>query len=123
MSADPEAPADPSRVSGGHIVRNMIYAHDENHNLAILSGWSEQGTREYDQETVRPASANMNTGHPCFSLNQELLRCSYSCPTEMKLGGRTATCNTERQVLMRCLVKNKQWKPDETKRRPLYRFW
>ncbi|AIO00742.1 hypothetical protein LPMP_311510 [Leishmania panamensis] len=123
MSADPEAPANPSRFSGGHIVRNMIYAHDENHNLEILSGWSEQGTREYDQETVRPANTNMDKSHPCFSLNQDLLRCSYRCPTEMKLGGRTATCNTERQVLMRCLVKNKQWRPSEADKRQWYRFW
>ncbi|KAK7196939.1 hypothetical protein NESM_000636600 [Novymonas esmeraldas] len=123
MSADPAAPADPSRVSGGHIVRNMIYAHDEGRNLEIVSGWSEQGTREYNQETVRPANANMDKNHPCFTLNYELLRCSHSCPPEMKLGGRTATCNTERQVLMQCLVKNKKWRPEEVAGKSWYRFW
>ncbi|KAG5497620.1 hypothetical protein JKF63_03885 [Porcisia hertigi] len=123
MSADPEAPADPSRVSGGHIVRNMIYAHDESHNLEIVSGWSEQGTREYDQETVRPAMVDMDKGHPCFALNQDLLSCSYRCPPEMKLGGRTAVCNSERQKLMRCLVKHRQWKPEMREGTPWYRFW
>lgn len=123
MSADPTAPADPSRVSGGHIVRNMIYAHDENHNLEIVSGWAEQGTREYDQETVRPANPSMHSSHPCASLNTELLRCSYACPNEMRLGGRTAVCNTERQALMQCLVKNRKWKPEGDAEKPWYRFW
>lgn len=123
MSADPEAPADPSRVSGGHIVRNMIYSHDQNHNLEIMSGWSEQGTREYNQETVRPANEGMHKSHPCFNLNFDLLRCSESCPPEMKLAGRTATCNTERKLLMQCMVKNKKWRPDTTTQKSWYQFW
>lgn len=125
MSADPEAPADPSRLSGGHIVRNMIYSHDNNNNLEIVSGWTDQGVREYDQEVVRPARRDMNKAHPCFPLNQQLLRCSLACPPEMKLGGRTATCNAERQQLMKCLVRNKRWTENEAEatRWPWYRFW
>ncbi|KAL7701355.1 hypothetical protein N2W54_003338 [Lotmaria passim] len=123
MSADPEAPTDPSRVSGGHIVRNMIYSHDQNHNLEIVSGWSEQGTREYNQEIVRPANENMNKHHPCFALNRDLLRCSESCPPEMKLAGRTAQCYSQRTLLMKCLVKNKKWTPEMVPKKSWYQFW
>lgn len=109
MSSDPDAPADPSRLSGGHVIRNMIYSHDASGDLEIVTGWQEQGVREYNQEIVRPARQDLSRRHPCYTLNAELLKCSLSCPPEMKLGGRTATCNTERQALMKCFVKNKAW--------------
>lgn len=124
MSADPEAPADPRRISGGHIVRNMIYSHDQSNNLEIVSGWSDQGVREYNQETVRPADLGMSKRHPCIELNQELIQCSDSCPREMLLAGRTAVCNTQRQALMRCLVKNKQWREEAAEgKASWYHFW
>ncbi|EPY34170.1 hypothetical protein STCU_00085 [Strigomonas culicis] len=124
MSADPDAPANPGRISGGHIIHNMIYSHDDANNLEIVSGWKEQGVREYNQEVVRPAKLNMHKKHPCYNMNTELVKCSLLCPPEMRLGGRTATCNVERQALMKCLVKNKKWSEKEyMELKPWYQFW
>lgn len=113
MSADPEAPADPQRMSGGHIIRNMIYSHDDGNNLEIVTGWTDQGGREYDQEVVRPGKRNLSKAHPCYELNADVLRCSFACPSEMKLGGRTAVCNAERKLLMQCFVRHKKWREGE----------
>ncbi|ESS66515.1 hypothetical protein TcG_01471 [Trypanosoma cruzi] len=121
MSADPDAPADPNRRSGGHIVRNMIYRHDSARNLEIVTGWQDQGTREYNQKIVPPAKMELHSKHPCHDLNTQLLRCSLDCPAEMKLAGRIATCNTERKALMVCLTKQKHWKPEPPS--AWYRFW
>ncbi|RNF10771.1 hypothetical protein TraAM80_01332 [Trypanosoma rangeli] len=121
MSADPEAPADSNRRSGGHVIRNMIYRHDSARNLEIVTGWQDQGTREYNQRIVPPAKLELHPKHPCHALNSQLLHCSLDCPAEMKLAGRIATCNTERKNLMVCFAKNKAWKPA-----PLsggYNFW
>lgn len=129
MSADPDAPADPKRQSGGHVVRNMIYAHDGNHNLEIVTGWADQGLREYDQDVVRPAKRDLPASHPCYQSNADLLRCSLACPPEMKLGGRTATCNAERHVLMRCVSSNRRWEERQQQQQQQaeapawYRFW
>nr|CCC47744.1 conserved hypothetical protein [Trypanosoma vivax Y486] len=109
MSAAPDAPVYPNRRSGGHVIRNMIYQHDHGHNLEIVTGWKDQGTRQYDQQTVPPASHQLSQKHPCYAINRRLLECSLSCPEEMKLAGRTASCNTERKNLMVCLTRNKGW--------------
>lgn len=123
MSADPDAPANPNRLSGGHIVRNMIYSHDSNNGLEIVTGWADQAVREFDQEIVRPAKHDLPSSHPCAALNQDLIKCSLSCPPEMKLGGRTATCNMERHALMKCFVKNKHWMEPPASNTAWYRFW
>lgn len=104
-------------------MRNMIYSHKNSGSLEIVTGWSDQGLREFDQEVVRPAQRDLPKNHPCAVLNADLLRCSLGCPPEMKLGGRTATCNTERQALMRCLVKNKRWVEPQGPGTAWYRFW
>ncbi|CAD2213827.1 hypothetical protein AGDE_00090 [Angomonas deanei] len=121
MSADPEAPAHPGRLSGGHIVRNMIYSHDENGGLEVVTGWKDEGVREHNQDVVRPGRMDLHAGHPCYAMNRSLVECSLKCPPEMKLAGRTAVCNAQRQDLMKCLVKHKKWTPPATK--PWYQFW
>lgn len=120
MSADPDAPTDPDRRSGGHIIRNMIYRHDNSHNLEIMTGWTEQGTREYNQNTVPPAKTDLPKRHPCYVLNSDLLRCSEGCPQEMKLAGRIAMCNSERHAAMRCFVKSKNWREEPSSRWSLW---
>lgn len=112
MSADPEVPVDPNRRSGGHVIRNMIYQHDSSHNIEIVTGWKDQGTREYNQQIAPPAKLDLSPKHPCYPLNEQLVRCSLECPMEMKLAGRIASCNSERKNLMVCLTKNKSWKEE-----------
>lgn len=121
MSADPDAPADPSRRSGGHVVKNMIYKHNGS-NLEIITGWQDQGTRELNQEIVPPAKMDIHPQHPCWKLNAALLACSFSCPEEMRLAGRVASCNDERHALMQCFTKERKWAPT-IEPKPWYKFW
>lgn len=121
MSADPEVPTDSTRVSGGHVVKNMIYRH-EGSDLEIMTGWKDQGTREYNQEIVPPAKLDMDKQHPCFKLNKDVVECSLRCPNEMRLAGRVASCNDERRLLMQCLTRHKQWTPPVVSK-PWYVFW
>nr|CCC90288.1 conserved hypothetical protein [Trypanosoma congolense IL3000] len=121
MSADPEVPVDPNRRSGGHVVRNMIYQHSSNHEIEIVTGWKDQGIREYNQKLVPPGQLKVSPRHPCYDLNGILVQCSLKCPEEMRLAGRVAICNPERKDLMKCLARNKAWK--EGPPLPWYKLW
>lgn len=111
MSADPSEPAVPGRISGGHVIKNMIYKHKANNEMEIITGWNDSlGCREYNQEIVPPARLEgLHQRHPCAEMNQQVVTCSLRCPQEMKLAGRTAICNEERKALMQCLVRHKKW--------------
>jgi hypothetical protein len=123
MSADPEEPVVPGRLTGGHVIKNMIYKHKGNNEMEIITGWSDQGCREYNQEIVPPARVEgLHKEHPCVALNAQLVECSVKCPSEMRLAGRTATCNEERKVLMQCLVRHKTWVAPAEPARPWYRW-
>jgi hypothetical protein len=111
MSADPDEPVVPNRLTGGHVIKNMIYKHKPGNEMEVMTGWNDAGgNREYNQEIVSPARVEgLHKRHPCVSFNEALIQCSVSCPKEMKLGGRTAMCNEERKVLMQCFTKHKKW--------------
>ena len=107
MSSDPEAPVDPTRYTGGHVVRNMIYTHNHNNDLQVMTGWNAQSNREYNQHIAPPADERMDKRHPCFDDNSKLVKCSLACPEKARLAARIAECNEDRKQLMTCLTKNK----------------
>ena len=107
MSSDPEAPVDPTRYTGGHVARNMIYTHNHNNDLQVMTGWNAQSNREYNQHIVPPADERMDKRHPCFELNTELVKCSLACPHKARLAARIAECNEGRKAMMMCVTRNK----------------
>ena len=121
MSADPDEPVIANRLTGGHVIKNMIYKHKPGNEMEVMTGWNDGGgCREYNQEIVSPARLEgLHKKHPCFALNEKLIKCSLQCPNEMKLGGRTAMCNEPRKELMQCFTRNKKW--EEPAEQPWYR--
>jgi hypothetical protein len=111
MSSDPSIPGDATVRSGGFVVRNMVYENKSGGaNLEILSHWrAAEGTREFDQLTVPPYRKSIPKHHPCRELNMELERCFVKLDPQMRLAGRCAACNVERQKLMQCFTKNKEF--------------
>eukprot|EP00331_Platyophrya_macrostoma_P016732 CAMPEP_0176475650 /NCGR_PEP_ID=MMETSP0127-20121128/43720_1 /TAXON_ID=938130 /ORGANISM="Platyophrya macrostoma, Strain WH" /LENGTH=113 /DNA_ID=CAMNT_0017871261 /DNA_START=483 /DNA_END=821 /DNA_ORIENTATION=- len=111
----------------------MIYKHNGNNQVEIVTGWTDQGAREFNQEIVPPARFDLDGRHPCAGpparfdldgrhpcagLNRTLLECSVRCPSEMRLAGRCASCNDERHELMKCLTKQKRWVPPAEDAKP-----
>ena len=109
MSSDPDAPTDPNIRSGGFVIRNMIFDSSSHGQVEVMSHWrSYEGTRHVDQYNIPPYVERMSHNHPCFGVNTRLRECADRADPEMLLAGRCAQCNTERQALMKCLVKSRR---------------
>lgn len=107
MSADPDAPADPTLRSGGYVIKNMIYDGSTRGQLEVISHWrAYEGIRNVEQFYVPPYQTKMPRDHPCWQVNRALgVCCEEKCDPEMMLAGRSAMCSEDRKKLMQCLVK------------------
>jgi hypothetical protein len=106
MSADPNTPTDPTLRTGGFAIQNAIYDGSNKGQLEIISHWrAYEGTRHVNQYDVPPYKPLMQRTHPCWFVNQKLGECQDALDPEMLLAGRCASCNLQRQALMKCLVK------------------
>ena len=124
MSADPDTPVAHERYSGGHVMKTVWYTRSTTGSqLQVLNIWDHIRSREWNQWLVPPSVENMHREHPCLNLNDALLKCSDAQPEMMKLAGRCAICNDERQKLMVCLTRNKAWKPVKKEAKLWYQLW
>eukprot|EP00760_Papus_ankaliazontas_P009556 PhM_4_TR1409/c0_g1_i1/m.70307 len=110
MSADPDTAFRPTLISGGYVVKNMVYSSDEAQDRkTLLCSRGADGPRELDQYTIPPYSVDMPRNHPCYNVNENVEKCNQKIEPQVLLAGRIAMCNDERRVLMQCLTKNKNW--------------
>ena len=89
--------------------------------MVLKNNVPNNATFEADQVTVPPWQRHMHKAHPCHAANTALEKCFTACDRGMLKGARAAECYQERQVLQRCLVKEKRWKAPPPK--PWYQRW
>ena len=120
MSADPFAKdrgTEVNDVSGGNIIKTFIYSGGNGAAMRLFAPKAGDGYREADQYTIPPYKADLSYFHPCYTLNAALDKCNRQNSEDMKLPGRCAACNDERQALMKCFTKTKYSHPVEHRRR------
>lgn len=129
MSSDPSVPVDPRHESGGYVIKNIMYnTNGGSDTVKVFGGKFIVGnTVSAEQYVIPPSRENMVSHHPCAELNRAVLRCNEKLSEEMRLAGRCAACNVERQALMKCMTQNDEtFQKAERKRlanKPWWQLW
>ena len=107
MSADPSQPGDLDVLSGGFVLKNLMYELNPFGSGKVLLSAVKPGTKQAEQRTIPPYTPALPSSHPCAFENDQLAKCNATIDAQVLLGGRCAICNSERKNLMKCLTKHK----------------
>ena len=107
MSADPGLKGRWDVITGGIILKNLMYTPNPLGEGKVPISSAGTGPKVADQHTIPPYQATLSRHHPCWDANKALKRCNLELDAVMRLGARCAACNDERINLMKCFVRHK----------------